>query len=252
VRCVGSSGVVIESVASTGRWLDLGVPEMVRSAGSASTSAGGAHRKQRAVGTLSVARERRSTPVISVESVDRRRLPGQSHLACHAQDRHRSRPSEPGLETTTRRGTMTTWEDAPDAFRRAIEALEVVPADEQVAALRGLVEDDGTDLAEEVARVLVARRVGRQWVDQMSEPQVLEKARTVMEAAIGAGQLNEESMAEVLSAGDLRAKVAEFVANGYIRSSPVPNPALQRMLRGEADPSILDDEVARYLRDQAA
>jgi hypothetical protein len=147
---------------------------------------------------------------------------------------------------------MTTWEDAPDAFRRAIEALEVVPADEQVAALRGLAEDDGTNLAEEVARVLVGRRVGRQWVDQMSEPQVLEKARTVMQAAIEAGQLNEEGMAEVLAAGDLRAKVAEFVANGYIRSSSAPNPALQRMLRGEADPSILDDEVARYLRDQAA
>lgn len=147
---------------------------------------------------------------------------------------------------------MTTWEDAPDAFRRAIEALEVVPADEQVAALRGLAEDDGTDLAEEVARVLVARRIGRQWVDQMSEPQVVEKARTVMQAAVEEGQLNEESMAEVLAAGDLRAKVAEFVANGYIRSSPAPNPALQRMLRGEADPSILDDEVARYLRDQAA
>jgi hypothetical protein len=86
----------------------------------------------------------------------------------------------------------------------------------------------------------------------MSEPQVLEKARTVMQAAIEAGQLNEERMAEVLAAGDLRAKVAEFVANGYIRSSSAPNPALQRMLRGEADPSILDDEVARYLRDQAA
>ena len=147
---------------------------------------------------------------------------------------------------------MTTWEDAPDAFRRAIEALEVVPADEQVAALRGLAEDDGTNLAEEVARVLVGRRVGRQCVDQMSEPQVLEKARAVMQAAIEAGQLNEEGMAEVLAAGDLRAKVAEFVANGYIRSSSAPNPALQRMLRGEADPSILDDEVARYLRDQAA
>jgi hypothetical protein len=147
---------------------------------------------------------------------------------------------------------MTTWEDAPDAFRRAIEALEVVPADEQVAALRGLADDDGTDLAEEVARVLVARRVGREWVDQMSDAEVVEKARTVMQAAVEEGQLNEERMAEVLAAGDLRAKVAEFVANGYIRSSPAPNPALQRMLRGEADPSILDDEVARYLRDQAA
>jgi hypothetical protein len=147
---------------------------------------------------------------------------------------------------------MTTWEDAPEAFRRAIEALEVVPADEQVVALRGLAEDDGTDLAEEVARVLVARKVGRRWVDQMSEPQVLEKATNVMQAAVDAGQLDEEGMAEVLAAGDLRAKVAEFIANGYIRSAPAPNPELRRMLRGEADPSILDNEVARYLRDQAA
>ena len=147
---------------------------------------------------------------------------------------------------------MTTWEDAPDAFRRAVEALEVVPADEQVAALRGLAEDGGTDLAEEVARVLVARKVGRQLVDQMSDRQVVGKATNVMQAAVEAGQLNEERMAEVLAAGDLRAKVAEFVANGYIRTSPAPNPELRRMLRGDADPSILDDEVARYLRDQAA
>jgi hypothetical protein len=147
---------------------------------------------------------------------------------------------------------MTTWEDAPDAFRRAIEALEVVPADEQVEALRGLAADNGPHLAEELARVLVARMVGRQCVDQMSEPQVLQKAENVMQAAVEAGQLSEEAMDEVLAAGDLRAKVAEFVANGYIRSSPAPNPELRRMLRGEADPSILDDEVARYLRDQAA
>jgi hypothetical protein len=147
---------------------------------------------------------------------------------------------------------MTTWEDAPDAFRRAIEALEVVPADEQVAALRGLAEDNGTDLAEQLARVLIARMVGRQCVDQMSEQQVREKARRVMQGAVEAGQLSEEGMAEVLAAGDLRAKVAEFVANGYIRSSPGPNPQLRRMLRGDADPGILDDEVARYLRDQAA
>ena len=147
---------------------------------------------------------------------------------------------------------MTTWEDAPDAFRRAVEALEIVPADEQVAALRGLAEDDGTDLAEEVARVLVARKVGRQLVDQMSDRQIVDKATNVMQAAVEAGQLNEEMMAEVLAAGDLRAKVAEFVANGYVRSSPAPNQELRRMVRGEADPSILDDEVARYLRDQAA
>lgn len=200
-----------------------------------------------------VARERRLSPVISVEAVGHRRLPGQSCFACHALIAVGVVRAVTVLQNNNHEGrTMTTWEDAPEAFRRAIEALEVVPADEQVVALRGLAEDDGTDLAEEVARVLVARKVGRRWVDQMSEPQVLQKATNVMQAAVEAGQLNEEGMAEVLAAGDLRAKVAEFIANGYIRSAPAPNPELRRMLRGEADPSILDNEVARYLRDQAA
>jgi hypothetical protein len=147
---------------------------------------------------------------------------------------------------------MTTWDDAPDAFRRAIEALERVPAPEQVAALQELAKDDGEDLAEELARVLVARKVGRQWVDQVSESRVLDKARSVMRAAVDAGELNEQAMAEVLAAGDLRAKVAEFVANGYILSSPAPNPELRRIVQGRASPASLDDEVARYLRDQAA
>jgi hypothetical protein len=147
---------------------------------------------------------------------------------------------------------MTTWEDAPDAFRRAIEALEEVPAPEQVAALQVLAKDNGEDLAEELARVLVARKVGRRWVDQVSESQVLEKATSVMRSAVEAGELSEEVMAEILAAGDLRAKVAEFVANGYILSSPAPNPELRRILEGEASPASLDDEAARYLRDQAA
>ncbi len=147
---------------------------------------------------------------------------------------------------------MTTWDETPDAFRRAIEALEEVPADEQVTALQGLAEDDGMELAEEVTRVLVGRMVGRQLVSEMSDLQVLEKASDVMQAAVEAGQLSQEAMAEVLAAGDLRTKVTEFVANGYIRSSPAPNAELRRMLRGEANPAVLDDEVARYLRDQAA
>jgi hypothetical protein len=147
---------------------------------------------------------------------------------------------------------MTTWEDAPDAFRRAIEALEAVPAPEQVAALQKLAKDNGEELAEELARVLVARKVGREWVDQVSESRVLEKATSVMRAAVEAGELSEEGMAEVLAAGDLRAKVAEFVANGYILSSPPPNPELRRIVRGEASAASLDNEVVRYLGDQAA
>jgi hypothetical protein len=147
---------------------------------------------------------------------------------------------------------MTTWEDAPDAFRRAIEALEAVPAPAQVAALQELAKDNGEDLAEELARVLVARKVGRQWVDQVSESRVLEKATSVMRAAVEAGELSEQVMDEVLAAGDLRSKVAEFVANGYILSSPAPNPELRQIVRGEASAASLDDEVARYLRDQVA
>jgi hypothetical protein len=156
------------------------------------------------------------------------------------------------VRRTTEEGTVTTWEETPDAFRRAIEALEVVPADEQVGALQALTQDDEIDMAEELARVLVARRVGRQYVARRSDRQVFEKARAVMEAALKAGELTEETMAEVLAAGDLRAKAAEFVANGYILSSPTPNPELRQMLRGESDETILEDEVARYLRDQAA
>jgi hypothetical protein len=147
---------------------------------------------------------------------------------------------------------MTTWEDAPDAFRRAIEALEAVPASEQVAALQALAKDNGEDLAEELARVLVGRNVGRQWVDQASDSQVLEKATSVMRAAVEAGELREEVMAEILAAGDLGAKVAEFVANGYILSTPAPNRALRHIVHGEASAASLDDEVARYLRDQPA
>ena len=138
---------------------------------------------------------------------------------------------------------MQTWDEAPEVLRRAIEALELVPPDEQLAALRGLVANDGMELAEEVARILVARKVGRRCVAQMSDRQVMEKAKDVMHAAVTSGQLTEEAMDEIVAAGDLRAKVVEFIANGYMRTAPRPHPELRRILRGEAGPSSLDEDA---------
>jgi hypothetical protein len=138
---------------------------------------------------------------------------------------------------------MQTWQEAPEALRGAIEALELVPVDERLTALRGLVNEDGTELAEELARILVARKLGRRRVAQMSDVDVRAKAEEVMRVAVASGQLTEPAMREILAAGDLRTRVIEFIANGYLRTSPRANPKLQRILRGEAGPSSLDDEV---------
>jgi hypothetical protein len=138
---------------------------------------------------------------------------------------------------------MQTWQEAPEALRRAIEALELVPADEQLAALRGLAEAQGMDLAEEVARILVARKVARRRVAQMSESQIRGRAQEVMQAAVDSGQLTPQAMAEMMAAADLRAKLVEFVANGYLRASPTPSEELRRMLRGETGADSLGEDA---------
>jgi hypothetical protein len=137
---------------------------------------------------------------------------------------------------------MQTWQEAPEALRRAIEALELVPADEQLAALRGLADAQGMELAEEVARILVARKVARRRVAQMSDSQIRARAQEIMGAAVDAGQLTQQAMAEVMAAADLRAKMIEFIANGHLRASPKPTQELRRMLRGETGTDALDED----------
>ena len=137
---------------------------------------------------------------------------------------------------------MQTWQEAPEALRRAIEALELVPADEQLAALRGLADAQGMELAEEVARILVARKVARRRVARMSDDQIRARAEEVMGAAVDAGQLTPQAMAEMMAAADLRAKMVEFIANGHLRASPRPGEELRRTLRGETDLGSLGED----------
>lgn len=138
---------------------------------------------------------------------------------------------------------MQTWQEAPEALRRAIEALELVPADEQLAALRGLADAQGMELAEEVARILVARKVARRRVAQMSDAQIRARAQEVMGEAVNAGQLTPQAMGEMMAAADLRAKMVEFVANGHLRASPRPSEEVRRMLRGETGPDGLGEDL---------
>ena len=136
---------------------------------------------------------------------------------------------------------MQTWGEAPEVLRRAVEALELVTVEEQLAALRRLAENDGMELAEEVARLLLARKVGRRRVAELSDSQVISRASEVMEGAVASGQLTQDAMAEIMAAGDLRAKLAEFIANGYMRTTPRPDPKLRRILRGDAGPDSADE-----------
>jgi hypothetical protein len=129
---------------------------------------------------------------------------------------------------------MQSWQEAPEPLRRAVEALELVPADEQLRALQGLADEQGIELAEEVALILEARKVARRRVAQMSDAQVRTRAHEVMQAAVASGRLSPQTMAEILAAGDLRARVVEFIANGYIRASPRPSQELRRILRCDA------------------